>query len=424
MRNRTKVALINLSAGFLWLAAFVLLCLYAIFSLKANVYFAAGISALGLVLNYYLFAFFHEAGHVVFSKKTALKPEKVNFGLITVEFAGDKSAQNKSAGVSVNGKTGKKTKIKFAPFSREAGVSEFSAVKEVSLNDLKKTAMGGLVFSFIYCAAAFFVLLFVKNATVFCLFGAGACSAYYVFTVNVLPFDKTNDGSLVLFDGYCGSLADMLEFSRLTQNYSMNNDEKIKNLAILSQNKLSFAFNAYIAYETGCFYGEKCENGGDEKTENNETAKLSVFDCFSGEKALDKLSDEEYFLIFPELVFSCCVNANKKPPESGDFKGDKSEKYVKFLNGNEALITNFFSCGETEKLMLSQDFSCLKILRAHSAYRFFMGEKEWGETLENSYKKTLEKFASSEKSNGETENFFYLKAEKTKAGILSGLYRA
>ena len=43
--------------------------------------------------------------------------------------------------------------------------------------------------------------------------------------------------------------------------------------------------------------------------------------------------------------------------------------------------------------------------------------------LENSYKKTLEKFASSEKSNGETENFFYLKAEKTKAEILSGLYR-
>ena len=421
MKNRAKAALINLSAGFLWLAAFVLLCLYAIFSLNANAYFAVGISAVGLVLNYYLFAFFHEAGHVAFSKKTALIPRKINFGLITVEFSGNKNAQSESAGESSKGKKSKNTKIKFAPFSREAGVSEFSAVKEVSLNDLKKTTAGGLIFSFIYCFAAFLVLLFVKNATLFCLFGAGACSAYYVFTVNVLPFDKTNDGSLVLFDGYCGSLADMLEFSRLTQNYFVKNDEKIKNLAAMSKNRLNFAFNAYIVYETECFYGGngKTVGASGEKNENAETPDLSAFDCFLSGKALDKLSDDEYFLIFPELVFSCCVNANKKSLIGAI--SDKSEKYVKFLNGNKALITNFFSCGEAEKLILNQDFSCLKVLRAHAAYRFFAGEKEWGKTLENSYKKTLEKLVSSEKPSGETKNIFYLKAEKTKAEILSGL---
>ena len=410
MKNKAKVLIIDLSAGLLWFAAFVSLCLYAIFSLNADVVFAVCFSALGAVINYYLFVFFHELGHVVFSKATALAPRKINYGLFTVECG----AKNK--------------KISFSPFSGEAGVTEFAVSTEKITKkeksgavdlfnfkaDLKTVTVGGIIFSFIYCLTAFLIVILVKEQTLFCLFGAGACSAFYLFTINVLPINKTNDGSLVLFDGYCDALADMLEFSYLAER---NESEKIKERfgkkeTADSGKKYESAFLAYILYSIDC-------NAGDVKN------ALFRFDNFFSEKSINKLSDEEYSLIFSETVFSACLRlagireANEENLCSAKTETDEKPRILSaFLAENKRGIENFFaSCqsapseeffGGENNLPLGEILFLLKTMRAHAAYRDFSGETEWANAIKKSYKKTLEK-ALLQKT---TESEYFLKAEK------------
>lgn len=441
MKNKAKVLIIDLSAGLLWFAAFVSLCLYAIFSLKADVVFAVCFSALGAVINYYLFVFFHELGHVVFSKTAALAPKKINYGLFTVALCtseknnnSNRNNANDSANVGEKDCGTKHKKITFSPFSGEAGVTEFAVSAEkiakkekngkceksgtVDLSnfkaDLKTVTAGGIIFSFVYCLISFFILLFVKEQILFCIFGAGACSAFYLFTINVLPINKTNDGSLVLFDGYCDALADMLEFSYLAER---NESEKIKERfgkkeIADSGKKAESAFLAYILYSIDC-------NAGDVKN------ALFRFDNFFSEKSINKLSDEEYSLIFSETVFSACLRlagireANEENLCSAKTETDEKSKILSaFLAENKRGIENFFaSCqsapseefsdGKNEG-ELSELLFLLKTLRAHAAYRDFSGETEWANAIKNSYKKTLEK-ALLQKT---TESEYFLEAEK------------
>lgn len=408
MKYKAKVALINLSAGFLWLAAFVLLCLYSIFSLNASPLFGVGISVLGLILNYYAFSFFHELGHVVFSKKTALELKKINYGLFSVEFK-NKTLKNQALNDEQRN-SAKNAVYKFSPFSREAGTSEFFAAKDVCAGDIKTATLGGLVFSFFYCLAAFFVLIFVKNQAVFCLFGAGACSAFYLLTVNVLPLDKTNDGSLVMFDEYCDSLANMLEFYYLAQNRLENADSAIENrfsgLLDEKQSEKRGAFEAFIAYEM------YCANLGE-----NATALFEVFDRFLNFKVLNALSDEEYYTVFPELVFCSCLCFLKLCEKNSDCAvSEKTAKYAEFLNRNKAEIENYFGSVFAAEAVDACDFSALKILRAHFAYRLFLKEFGWAKAIKKSYENTFESLALKSDCSQ-----YLLKAEKNLAKYLQGV---
>lgn len=356
MSVKLKRALIDLSAGFLWIAAFAGLCFYCSSRFLISAWLAFLFGAIGLALNYYLFVFFHELGHVAFSKRAGLKPIKINYGAFTVDYL--KNLNNLSAGARGEGlqkkaKKSKNIKISFSPwFNKNAGESSFAAVKPVRTESIKTVAFGGLSFSFIYCLAAFLVILLVNNAWLFCLFGAGACSAFYVFSINVIPIDKTNDGALVLFNSYCGELAKMLEFSRLLSS-GADICELEKLAADGEKNQKVSAYSEYIRYYIAA------EN-------NAEQAVLALNN--SSVKKLNSLCDEELFTVLSELIFATSVLADER-----------------FLSENSNLIENYFS----------SDFSGLSIsgqlafVRAHAAYRSALNANEWAAALRLAYKKLV-----------------------------------
>ncbi len=412
MSSKLKRALIDLLAGFLWLIAFVGLCLYACEKFRESYLKAFLLGVVGLFLNYYLSTFFHEAGHVLFARKTGLAPIKINYGLFTVfkffdscenscEKARNEKARNEKPCEKCKNKSGNyekektRIKIKFSPIFGDAGETRFVATRSVGLADLKTAAAGGLLFSFVYCAAAFCVLLLVKNATFFCLFGAGACSAFYLFSINVIPINKTNDGSLVLFDDYCFGLAEMLEFSRrisagagidelsarfLVAKKTFGNDcdgdidsdiesdiessvggvkatENDVNVDL--QKEYKNAFCAYIKYMITVASG-KAESAC------RELSKSALINN------IEKLSDEEFEIVFSEFVFACSVCKN-----------------AEFLSKNAVLIENYFSndfCLEKDENVFARN---LAPLRAHVAYREFLGQSDWGFALKNTYFRLL-----------------------------------
>lgn len=357
MSVKLKRALIDLSAGFLWIAAFAGLCCYCSSRFLISAWLAFLFGAVGLALNYYLFVFFHELGHVAFSKRAGLKPIKINYGALIVDYLKNSDSFVLEGacgeGLQKKAKKSKNIKISFSPwFNKNAGESSFTAVKPVRTESIKTVAFGGLSFSFIYCLAAFLVILLVNNAWLFCLFGAGACSAFYVFSINVIPIDKTNDGALVLFNSYCGELAKMLEFSRLLSS-GADIYELEKLAAYGEKNQKVSAYSEYIRYYIAA---EK----------NAEQAVLALNN--SSVKKLNSLCDEELFTVLSELIFATSVLADER-----------------FLSENSNLIENYFS----------SDFSGLSILaqvafvRAHAAYRSALNANEWAAALRLAYKKLI-----------------------------------
>lgn len=75
--------------------------------------------------------------------------------------------------------------------------------------------------------------------------------------------------------------------------------------------------------------------------------------------SVSRLSDDEYSVIFPELIFVAGVSGNGE-----------------FFEKNAVLAESFFASCE--------NFSPA-ILRAHLAYRRYMGEEEWVNAIERSY---------------------------------------
>ena len=75
---------------------------------------------------------------------------------------------------------------------------------------------------------------------------------------------------------------------------------------------------------------------------------------------LESLVNDEYSLIFPEVLFVCC------------------EKGIR----DEELKTR-------AEIFFSEEEVSPAILRAHVVYRKFYGDKEWAETLFSSYLKSL-----------------------------------
>ena len=331
MKNNAKQLIINLSGGFLWFCAFFLLCIYAGATFKYGHVNVALCGVCGLVINYVLGLFFHELGHWIFAVCSGAKVKRVNFGLFTVIYNEE------------NGK--RKAKIKlFTFFGKNAGESDFYYGGKLTASKLSLWAFGGLLFSFIYLAALLVVVLCVKNPVLFCLFGAGGASAGYLTFVNALPFDKTSDGALALCiggeNGYCASVAAINEFYK---TFPLDDGaEKAANELVNDNSKQPFF--AYIKYMTFCVKGEITEAF-------RYLSKLN--------DSVSRLSDDEYSVIFPELIFVAGVSGNGE-----------------FFEKNAVLAESFFASCE--------NFSPA-ILRAHLAYRRHMGEEEWVNAIERSY---------------------------------------
>lgn len=358
MKSKLKRALIDLSAGFLWLAAFFCLCFYAINEFNVSAWAAFLCGAAGLVFNYYLSVFFHEAGHVLFGRRAGLKPIKINYGFFTVYYP-----DNACGGEEKKQKKQKKN-VRLSLLFGEAGESSFAPNKPIYSDSIKTVAFGGLAFSFIYCLAAFSVILLVKNAWLFCFFGAGSCSAFYIFSINVIPLDKTNDGSLVLFNGYCGELAKMLEFSRVLSaggtvdelkeiGVSCGDCDRGDNCDNRDSEAEGGAYSAYISYFITATYD--AEQAAGKLLENSRV------------KSLNGLCDGELYAVLGELIFSASVLRDND-----------------FLSENAILIENYF-CNDADLCGTKG----LAFIRAHAAYRIFLKNAEWSTALINAYKKLL-----------------------------------
>lgn len=317
MKNRLKHLLIDLLPLVLWLGAGVFLASQAIVKFELRPIRAILISFLGLVLNYYACLFFHELGHYVFARHNKMSVQKIKLGFMAIDV--------------------KNKKLKFASLDQtSAGGGEFSASGKISERQLKVVTFGGILFNAIYALAVFTVIILVKNPTVFCLFGIGGISACYLLTVNLLPFDKTSDGAILMGGEYPSAVVQTNNlFASIAANESLEKSEFITN----SKQPLAVYCNFFITSLTSA----------------EEALKL-----VDGLKIEDLVTDQEYSLLFPEILFSCCVAG-------------------RISDGLKTRAENYFSVS---------DFS-VSDLRAHYAYRVTMGEIEWAKSIKSSYDQML-----------------------------------
>lgn len=267
MKNRTKGLIIDLCALVLWGIAFASLSLYAYCSLNADLIVTVVFSLIGLIVDYILCVAFHEAGHLIFAKKSGMRLVKVNFGVFTVDYRNDK-------------------KIKwFTLFKKNAGESEFLPTKKFDEQTVKSVAFGGLLFNAIFLLGVFCVILFVKNPIVFCLFGVGGATVGYLFFINALPFDKTSDGAIVFSkNGYARAIATIGETQR---QIMLGNTPKYEDYVFTSDEPL----------EIYCDYLRLAQNDAALALKRLSTLKNDY-----------DLTPQEYGLIFPEILFNACIS--------------------------------------------------------------------------------------------------------------------
>lgn len=327
MKNKTKGVLIDLCALVLTVTAFVLLNLFVIkkFELKPlNVFLY---SVLGLVINYFLGVFFHETGHLIFAKHNKMVAIKINFGVLSIDY-----------------RSSKKIKV-FTLFGENAGESNFVPSESFTEKTAKQVAFGGIMFNLVYCIIALVLGLVVYSPVTFCLFAIGSLSAWYLFLINVLPFDKTSDGAMVFSkNGYARAVATICEIQR----------------QILMGETLSFPDHVKTSTEPLDVY---CDFLRIVQTDANDALKrIGVL-----QNNFD-LTAQEYELIFPETLFNACIGG--------------------FLSEELKLRSeNFYS----------QNAKTLAELRAHYAYRVVLGETAWANAILSEYNNQLKNANSFEK---------------------------
>ncbi len=321
MKNK-KAFFINLILVLAWLGLAVLFNLYAISTLKAKVWVAITCFVVGWVVHYFIACFLHELGHLIFAKKNKFAVNYVNFGLFAIDF------------------TKKEKRVKFFTFFGEnAGESLFLPYKGTTKEKLRLTAFGGLLFSFLYALLGIVLALCITNPVVFCLVGVASLPATYLLVVNCLTFDKTSDGYLIFSSSdYADVLVEIMHQERQISKGIIPSCP-----AILQNSKQPLA---RIYYYKHLIVREKFKRANEVLIDLS--ADILQFD------------DQEYLLIFPEIIYNECLN------------GNLSEQ-------NKNLAENFFV----------GSISDLSTVRAHREYRKFTGETNWARTLDKSYQRLL-----------------------------------
>lgn len=321
MKNK-KAFLVNLIFAIVWLGFAVLLTVYAINVLRAKVALAIIFSVLGLVIHYFVALAFHEWGHVLFAKKNGMKLNYVNFGFFSVDY------------------TKEKKRVKFFTFFGEhAGESVFLPHKGMTKEKLCSIAFGGLLFSFLFALLGVLAILCISNWVAFCLLGIASVPSTYLLIVNSLTIDKTSDGSLI-FSG--GDYGDVLV--AVIKHEGQAEKGIIPSCPTIFQKSKQPLARFY--YYKHLIVREKFKEAN------------SVLIDLSG--TLSRLTEDEYQLIFPEVVYSECIR--KKVSEE-----------------SKLLAESFFIGGTAD----------IATVRAHREYRKFIGEDKWAETLNKTYERML-----------------------------------
>lgn len=321
MLSRKSYTIINLILFFFWLIVAGALIVYATANFKVTGLDAFIYSFTGLLVIYFLTVFIHEIGHILFAKFCGLKTAYVNFGLFAIDYT-----------------EGKKVKF-FSRIALEGGESAFLPRKEFTRVKLKLTALGGLLFTLLFAVALNVPMFVSKNVFAFCFLTIGSCSAFYLFTVNILPLDKTSDGSILLTKR---DYNDVIVAITNLQNKLDFEDIPAEDVIFKKSNEPLAVFYHFM-YLT-------LQNRREE----------GVYCLTSLQSDFSLLTDQEYTLIFPELLYLACT------------KGKPDEEYLK-----------------RAEIFFIDEAQTPSVIRAHCAYRKFLGDKEWTKILYDSYKRAV-----------------------------------
>ncbi len=321
MKSKKIDALVNLSIFALWIIVSAILIVYScgIFQMSALDVFIYSLT--GWILNYAFGLFFHELGHVTFAKLCKMNIRYVNFGLFSIDYQNDKKIRP------------------FTYFSPEAGETSFLPKEKMTKKHLKLIAGGGILFSVVYIVLCIIPLFFIENEILFCMLAIGACAPFYLLTVNLLPFDKTSDGSIIFSNrDYAEVIAEVANHQKALLENEMPEEAQIFKTSaeplafyyhyiyLILQNRREEAYNRIISLQPN----------------------------------LDNLLNDEYLLIFPEILYISLENAI-----------DDEELKAR------------------AEIFFNEEARTPAILRAHRSFRRFYGDKDWADALQNSYVKSL-----------------------------------
>lgn len=322
MSNKRKCSIIDLLPIILTIVLTVSVFVFAILMYNPTPITAIILCVVGLVLNYIAGILIHELGHIVKAKKYKMQIIYVNLGILSADFI-------------------TKTVKPFTFFKKDAGEARFLPTQPITEKQLKSVALNGLIFSlvFLLIGVALGVTLSIVTAdpAAFCIFTAGQTTNFYILAVNALSEDKSADGNIAFSSS---------SFAAVLAAVS-NTELDISKGLIPAEPELIKHDNQPIALYYHYLF--TALSGG----------KDAAFGVLT-DIDLDSLTDQEYALIFPELLFKACKQKTV------------SEEYL-------SLAENFFA---TEPNGVS-------VLRAHIALRTYLGDEKWAETLKGSYRKLL-----------------------------------
>ena len=321
MINRKLKTMVNLLLFFIWFAVACSLIVYVDRNFKMSYLDGLIYSLTGLLVNFYATVAIHELGHILFAKMFSLKPAFVNFGVFSIDYL-----------------NGNKVKF-FSRISIDGGQSAFLPQKPVTKFKLRMVAFGGLFFTLLFGVACNLPMFFSFNPNVFCFLTIGSCSAFYLFTVNLLPLDKTSDGSVLLTN------RDYNEVVAEVSNHQMAvlNNEMPDEPLIFKRSQEPLAVYHHFMHLV-------IQNRKDEASRVITTLQPYFY----------ALTDDEYTCIFAEILFNEC-----KTGRLSDEMKNRAELFFTEENNTPAF------------------------LRAHCAYRKVLGEIEWAQSLYRSYEKVV-----------------------------------
>lgn len=322
MKNKRKCSIIDLLPLILTILLTISVFVFAVLMYKPTPVIAIFLCVVGLILNYVAGILIHELGHIVNAKKYKMQTIYVNIGIMSIDFI-------------------TKAVKPFTLFKKDAGEARFLPTEKVTEKQLKVIANGGLVSSLIFLligtALGVALTVLTSEPAAFCIFTAGQAANFYILAVNALSNDKSADGNIAFSSStYAAVLAEV-----------SNAELDIAKGLIPSEPELIKRDNQPITLYYHYLF--TAINSG----------KEAAFDVLTNID-LDSLTDQEYALIFPELLFKACKQKTI------------SEEFI-------ALAENFFA----------DEPNGVSVLRAHIALRTYLGDEKWAEALKGSYAKLL-----------------------------------
>ena len=321
MKNRKWEVLINLAIIAVFLAVAGWLMLLTKNKYEEKLVEIIAFSVIGLIAHYQLSLVLHELGHTLLAKLCKMNVQYIDFGLFSIDCEG------------------KKIKL-FGGNKGEAGEILFASEGQISEKQIKLIAFGGLLLSLIYVVICYLPLLFVDQMIADCLLKIGGLSAVYLLFVNLLPIDKTSDGAILLSrKQYPAILSAVINHQTAVKKGEIPVEADIFKSS--SQPLACYYHYLYLMHEG--------------KTEE----AYALINKLNDE--IDELTDEEYTLIFSEIVTVNCLQSERDE-----------------------------SINARAEIFFDAELNTPAFLRAHYLYRKKQGESTWAEGLRASYLKTLE----------------------------------